>query len=76
MRLLGFSRQRVAPLDNPLSIGEALSGAKLNNCWQYRVGDRRIVCDIDDQRIVVHVLRSGNGREVIAELAMSANGDP
>lgn len=63
-RLLGFLRQRVAQLDNPRSIGEALSGAKLGNYWKYRVGDWRIICDIDDERIIVRVLRIGNRREV------------
>ncbi len=56
-RLVGFLRQRVAQLDNPRSIGEALSGAKLGNYWKYRVGDWRIICDIDDERIIVRVLR-------------------
>ena len=63
-RLLGFLRQRVATLDNPRSVGEALSGAKLGNYWKYRVGDWRIICDIQDERIVVRVLRIGNRRDV------------
>jgi mRNA interferase RelE/StbE len=63
-RLLGFLRQRVATLENPRSVGEALSGAKLGNYWKYRVGDWRIICDIDDERIVVRVLRIGNRRDV------------
>ena len=63
-RLLGFLRQRVATLVNPRSIGEALSGAKLGNYWKYRVGDWRIICDIQDERIVVRVLRIGNRRDV------------
>lgn len=63
-RVLGFLRQRVAPLDNPRSIGEALSGTKLGNYWKYRIGDWRIICDIHDERIVVRVLRIGNRRDV------------
>jgi mRNA interferase RelE/StbE len=51
-------------LEDPRSIGEALSGARLGGYWKYRGGDWRIVCDIQDQRIVVRVLRSGNRREV------------
>ena len=43
---------------------KALAGAKLGNYWKYRVGDWRIVCDIQDGRIVVRVLRIGNRREV------------
>lgn len=63
-RLVGFLRQRVAQLDDPRAIGEALAGARLGNYWKYRVGDWRIICDIQDRRIVVRVLRVGNRREV------------
>ena len=63
-RIIGFLKQRVATLDNPREIGEALAGAKLGNYWKYRVGDWRIICDIQDPRIVVRVLRIGNRREV------------
>ncbi|MFC7461646.1 type II toxin-antitoxin system RelE family toxin [Hydrogenophaga defluvii] len=64
VRLVAFLRDRLAPLGDPRSIGEALSGARLGSYWKYRVGDWRIVCDIQDQRIVVRVLRIGNRREV------------
>ncbi len=63
-RLLGFLRQRVAVLDDPRAIGEALAGSRFGNYWKYRVGDWRIVCDIQDRRIVVRVVRVGNRREV------------
>jgi mRNA interferase RelE/StbE len=63
-RLVGFLRTRVGMLENPRDIGEALSGATLGHYWKYRVGDWRIICDIQDQRIVVRVLRLGNRREV------------
>jgi mRNA interferase RelE/StbE len=64
IRLVAFLRNRLAPLDDPRSIGEALSGARLGSYWKYRVGDWRMVCDILDRRIVVRVLRIGNRREV------------
>lgn len=51
-------------LDNPRDIGEALTGGKMGSYWKYRVGDWRIICDIQDRRIVVRVLRTGNRREV------------
>jgi len=63
-RLLGFLRSRVASLDDPRSLGEPLSGARLGSYWKYRVGDWRIVCDIQVERIVVRVLRVGNRRDV------------
>lgn len=64
IRLVAFLRDRLAPLDDPRSLGEALSGARLGSYWKYRVGDWRIVCDIQDQHVVVRVLRLGNRREV------------
>lgn len=64
IRLVGFLRQRISPLPDPRSVGEALSGDKLGHYWKYRVGDWRIVCDIQDRRIIVRVLRIGHRREV------------
>ena len=61
--LLFFLRTRVAALDNPRNIGMALSGARLGNYWKYRVGDWRLICDIQDERIVVRVLRIDNRRD-------------
>lgn len=63
-RIVDFLKLRLAALDNPRAIGEALAGSTLGNYWKYRVGDWRIICDIQDQRIVVRVLRVGNRREV------------
>ncbi len=63
-RLIGFLKERVAPLENPRQLGEALTGATLRNYWKYRVADWRIVCDIQEKRIVVRVLRVGNRRDV------------
>lgn len=42
-RLVRFLKTRVAKLENPREIGEALSGAKLESYWKYRVGDWRII---------------------------------
>lgn len=62
-RLLGFLRLRVAPLEDPRTIGEALAGERLGAIWKYRVGDWRLICDILDERIVVRELRLGHRRE-------------
>ncbi len=64
LRLIGFLKLRVATLANPRDLGEALAGGKLGAYWKYRVGDWRIICDIQDRRIVVRVLRIGNRREI------------
>ena len=63
-RILKFLNERVRPLDNPRSIGEALRGSKLGEFWKYRVGDHRLICSIEDRRVLILVLRIGHRREV------------
>ena len=63
-RVLKFLFERVATLDDPRSIGEALKGSSLGAFWKYRVGDYRIVCAIEDDALRVLVVRVGNRREV------------
>lgn len=63
-RLLGFMRERLASLDDPRSIGQALRGSELGEFWKYRVGDWRLVCQIKDAKILITVVRLGNRREV------------
>lgn len=62
-RILKFLHERIAPLDNPRSIGEPLSGI-LSDYWKYRVGDYRIICDIQDNIITILVLAIGNRKQV------------
>lgn len=63
-RIITFLRERVASLEDPRSMGEALKGAKLGNFWKYRVGDYRIIADIEDGALRILVVRIGNRREV------------
>ena len=63
-RILKFLRERVAKLDDPRGIGEALRGSQLGEFWKYRVGDYRLICKIEDDRLVVLVLRVGHRREI------------
>lgn len=63
-RILAFLRKRVAVLDDPRSVGEALKGSKLGEFWKYRVGDYRVIAHIEDGALRILVLRVGNRREV------------
>ncbi len=62
-RIVDYMNKRIATLENPRSIGKALTGP-LGGFWRYRVGDYRVMCDIQDQRIGVLVLRLGHREEV------------
>lgn len=63
-RIVSFLRERVAVLDDPRSIGEALKGSKFGEFWKYRVGDFRIITNIEDGVMRVLVLKVGNRRDV------------
>jgi mRNA interferase RelE/StbE len=63
-RILKFLNERLASLDNPRSIGQALQGLKFGEFWKYRVGDYRLICKIEDKQLLVLVLRVGHRGEV------------
>jgi len=63
-RVLVFLHGRVAQLDDPRSIGEALKGSRLGEFWKYRVGEYRIIASIEDSALRILVVRVGNRREV------------
>ena len=63
-RIRAFLRERIAMLDDPRSIGDALKGSELGEFWKYRVGDWRLTCQIKDKQIVITVITLGNRREV------------
>ena len=64
VRILTYLHERVAALDDPRSIGEALKGSRLGSLWKYRVGDYRIVADIEDGALLILVVKVGNRRDV------------
>jgi mRNA interferase RelE/StbE len=62
-RILRFLHKRVATLEDPRSLGDALVGP-LSGYWKYRVGDYRVIARLIDQTVTVYVVRIGNRREV------------
>ena len=62
-RIFKFLYERVEKLDDPRQIGERLQGT-LSEFWRYRVGEYRIICSLEHDRLVVLVRRIGHRREV------------
>lgn len=63
-RILTFLHRRVATLDDPRSVGEALKGSQLGEFWKYLVGDYRVVARIEDDVLRVLVVRVGSRDKV------------
>ncbi len=53
----------IAKLEDPRSRGKVLTG-NLASVWRYRIGDYRILCDIEDGRLVILVIDVAHRREV------------
>lgn len=63
-RVLGYLDERVAVLTDPRAAGKNLVGPKMGSYWRYRIGDIRVICDIQDHALVVLVVEVGHRREV------------
>lgn len=63
-RIVAYLEQRIAPLDDARQHGRALQGPQFNHLWRYKVGDYRIICDIQDHRLVVLVIEIGHRSQI------------
>ena len=63
-RIRQFLEGRLAHLDDPRSIGEALRGSALGTFWKYRVGDYRIIASIEDEAVRILVVRLGHRKDI------------
>jgi len=63
-RIISFLEERLATHENPRELGDALKGHALGGYWRYRVGDYRVICDIQDRRLVVLVIDIGHSSKV------------
>jgi len=61
--ILKYLSGYIADLDDPRSVGDALTGP-LGDFWRYRYGDYRIVADIQDRVLKIMVVKVGNRKEV------------
>lgn len=62
-RILDYLDDKIAPLENPRTRGKALSGP-LGELWRYRVGDYRVICEIQDNVMRILVVEAGHRRQI------------
>jgi mRNA interferase RelE/StbE len=56
--------QRVASAEDPRTLGKSLKGPKLGEYWRYRVGEYRIICNIQDGQVCILVIEIGNRQDI------------
>lgn len=54
--ILDYFDERIAPADDPRVFGKPLKSS-FAGLWRYRIGDYRVVCRIENEAMIVLVLR-------------------
>jgi len=62
-RILRYLRERIATEKDPRRFGAPLR-RELSGLWKYRLGDYRIICRIEEKKVVVYVIRVGHRKEI------------
>ncbi|MEL1133803.1 type II toxin-antitoxin system RelE/ParE family toxin [Desulfitobacterium sp. THU1] len=61
--ILAWIRKNLEGCDNPRLHGKALKG-NLDSRWSYRVGDYRLLAEIQDSEVIILIVSVGHRREV------------
>jgi mRNA interferase RelE/StbE len=61
-----YLQTRIATAADPRSFGHAL-GHELSGLWRYRVRDYRIICKLEETRLVILVIAIGHRRNIYAK---------
>jgi mRNA interferase RelE/StbE len=61
--ILGWVRKNLEGCENPRQHGKGLT-ANRSGQWRYRVGDYRLLAEIQDDRIVILILNIGHRSDI------------
>ena len=62
-RIINYFEKRVLPSNDPRLFREALKG-QLSGYWRYRVGNYRIIADIQDTQLTIIVVSIDHRKQV------------
>lgn len=62
-KITGFLKDRIETAEDPRRFGKALT-ANLTGLWRYRIGDYRVICLIQDEKLLVLALKVGHRRQL------------
>lgn len=61
--ILSWIEKNLINTENPRQHGKSLKGS-LNNYWRYRVGNYRILVDINDREITIIIVNIGHRKDI------------
>lgn len=62
-RIVEFFKNRLLTLEHPRLLGKALLG-QLSHYWSYRIGDYRVLVDIQDEALTIIAVSIGHRPEI------------
>lgn len=62
-KLFSYIEKKIATLNDPRQLGAPLDG-KLGGYWKYRIGDYRLICQIEDKTFTILVVKVGHRKHV------------
>ena len=63
-RIRDFLEQKLSQLENPRQLGKKLVNEEF---WRYRVGDYRVLTNIDDDQILILIVEVAHRREIYSK---------
>ena len=61
--IIGWVEKNLQNCENPRQHGKNLIANKLGQ-WRYRIGDYRLICEIQDEQITILVLEVGHRKNI------------
>lgn len=61
--ILGFVEKKLEGCTDPRALGKALT-AEHKGKWRYRIGDYRLLCLLDDDKVIVTVIAVGHRSDI------------
>ncbi|MDN6317688.1 MAG: type II toxin-antitoxin system RelE/ParE family toxin [Lactococcus lactis] len=61
--IMGWIQKNLVQTNNPRQYGKTLKG-ELKSYWRYRVGNYRILADINDDKIQIIIIQIGHRKDV------------
>ena len=61
--IIGWIEKNLQDCENPRIHGKGLVSNRAGQ-WRYRVGDYRLICEIQDEKITILVLEIGHRRDI------------
>ena len=61
--IIGWIEKNLQNCENPRQHGKCLTANKSGQ-WRYRIGDYRLICEIQDEEITILVLEVGHRKNI------------